>query len=175
MGSPNLAGSRRTLARPAVTAPAGVAVLTTVGLLAATLDPALAGSTAPHPALSGTLGEFLAILQNNARVLAAPFLLSILGFPHSRTGRIAGDTHIWLLVGASAIPVGLELARWQARLLPYIPQLPLEWAALTLALYTWLYARTATGRPRELTQLAALTLLLLTAAASIETWAVPHR
>ena len=155
---------------------AAVIGFTTLGIGLALVDPALAGSTRPHPALTGSLGDAVAILQNNARVLATPFLLVALGFPNSSLGRRVGDLILTALTAASTIPVGLELGRWQGRLLPYIPQLPLEWAALAVALGAWLTTRAdqASSR-RQLVVLAAIVTVLLVDAAAIETWCTPHR
>lgn len=149
--------------------------LTAFGIGAAVVDPALAGSTQPHPTLTGTLAEAAGILQNNARVLSVPFLLVALGFPKSRLGRGAGDLVVAGLTVASVVPVGLELGRWQGRLLPYLPQLPLEWAALVLAVYTWIIARSGHMTVRQLAPLATVVLALLTCSACLETWATPHR
>jgi hypothetical protein len=152
-----------------------VLALTALGALLSTIAPALAGHTRPHPTLTGSLGDALAILQNNLRVLAAPFLLCLLKFPASRLGRRAGDLLILALAADSVIPVGLELGRWHAKLLPYLPQLPLEWAALTVAITAWLTARHDHMRPRQLAVLATTTAALLAGAASIETWGAPQR
>ena len=76
------------------------------------------------------------------------------------------------------MPVGLELGRWQGRLLPYLPQLPLEWAALALAVHGLDY-RPQRPRP-DSSALMVRSPALVTgaadlAAASLETWATPHR
>jgi hypothetical protein len=149
--------------------------LTALGVGLALIDPGLAGSTRPHPTLTGSLGDAAGILQNNARVLAAPFLLVVLDFPDNRLGRRAGDLIVAALTAASTIPVGIELGRWQGRLLPYLPQLPLEWAALAVAVHVWISGRSGRGPTHRLLVLAGLTLALLIAAASLETWATPHR
>jgi hypothetical protein len=99
----------------------------------------------------------------------------VLDFPQNRLGRRAGDLIVTALTAASTIPVGIELGRWQGRLLPYLPQLPLEWAALAVAVCVWITARSGRGPTRRLMVLAGLTLALLIAAASLETWATPHR
>jgi hypothetical protein len=151
-----------------------VIALTALGALLSSIDARLAGTTRPHATLTGSLGDALSILQNNARVLAAPFLLYLLGFPASRTGRLAGDMLVALLTAASALPVGLELGRWHAQLLPFLPQLPLEWTALAVAISAWLAARHNHGQPSQLAVLATLTLALLVAAAALETWATPN-
>ena len=88
-------------------------------------------------------------------MLAAPFLLVVLDFPQSRLGRRAGDLIVTALTAASTIPVGLELGRWQGRLLPYLPQLPLEWAALAVAVHAWIIARAGHARPSAQWCLAA--------------------
>jgi len=148
---------------------------TTLGIGLALADPTLAGATRPHPTLTGSLRDAVAILQNNARVLATPFLLVVLGFPQSRLGRRAGDIILTALTAASTTPVGLELGRWQGRLLPYIPQLPLEWAALAVALGAWLSARANQASRRRIVVLAAGATVLLVGAAAIETWCTSHR
>ena len=79
------------------------------------------------------------------------------------------------LIAASTIPVGLELGRWQGRLLPYLPQLPLEWTALALAVAAWLTTRADQASRRQLVVLAATVTVLLAGAATIETWCTPHR
>jgi hypothetical protein len=149
--------------------------LTAFGVGLALVNPGLAGSTRPHPTLPGSLGDAAGILQNNARVLAAPFLFVVLDFPQSSLGRRAGDLIVAALTAASTIPVGIELGRWQGRLLPYLPQLPLEWAALAVAVHVWIRGRRGCGPTHRLMALAGLTLALLIAAASLETWATPHR
>jgi hypothetical protein len=167
-----MAGTRRAdLAFPA----AGVLAATAIGIVIASLDPQLAGSTRPHPTLAGSPSDAVWIVQNNVRVLAVPFLLVAFGFPQRRPYRAAGDLIVTALVAASTIPVGLELGRWQARLLPYLPQLPFEWTALMLAVHAWIIARPGHLNPRRLAPLAAIVLTLVVCAAGLETWATPHR
>jgi hypothetical protein len=149
--------------------------MTALGVGLAIADPALAGSTRPHPTLTGSVGDAAGILQNNARVLAAPFLLVLFDFPQSRLGRHAGDIIVTALTAESTIPVGIELGRWQGRLLRYLPQLPLEWAALALAVHAWVVASRGRLTLRQLAPLAAVVLALLTCGACLETWGTPHR
>ncbi len=99
-------------------------------------------------------------------MLAAPFLLVLLDFPQSSLGRRAGDLIVTALTAASTIPVGLELGRWQGRLLPYLPQLPLEWAALALAVGAWLISAPIKRPPTQLVVLAAAPRVLLVGAAA---------
>ena len=127
--------------------------------------------TAPRPA--GKLGELASIAADNARVLSAPFLLAFFRFPaHPRTRQL-GDLLIAGVLGGNALRVGLALGRWHTRLLPYVPQLPLEWLAAALAGAAWLALRTGTRRRTALAYLAAV-LVLVAAAAAVETIATPH-
>jgi hypothetical protein len=169
MVTPGLTFRRFTLAA------GGVLGATLLGALLAVIDPASAGHTAPHPALNGTAGDAVSILANNTTVLAVPYVLWALGLPCHRIGRRLGDVAVATITGQSTLPVGIALAHWRAGLLPYIPQLPLEWAALSTTVAAWLRARDGHPTARALPGLAAITLVLLTAGASLETWATPHR
>jgi hypothetical protein len=156
---------------------AGTAVLGTTlaaGLIAV-LDPAVSASTAPHPTLTGSLTDWLAITSENLRVLAAPFLLWLLGAHNSRLGRRAGDAVVLVVIAVNAIPVGIALGRWPGRLIPYLPQLPLEWAALIVAVSAWLAIRTTTAGRHQVAVLASATAMLMLVGASLETWGTPHR
>ena len=77
--------------------------LTALGVGLALIDPGLAGSTRPHPTLTGSLGDAAGILQNNARVLAAPFLLVVLDFPHGAYVPVSGGGDRLLLHGYSRL------------------------------------------------------------------------
>lgn len=152
-----------------------VLTLTLTGVTAAILDPGLAGSSRPHPTLTGSLGDWLSILSTNLRVLAVPFLLAALRLPATRAGRTIGDLILATLTALSTLSVGIAIGRWRGRLIPYLPHLPAEWAALTLALAAWLLIRTGHAPVRQLAGLAAVITGLLIAAASLEAWATPHR
>jgi uncharacterized membrane protein SpoIIM required for sporulation len=151
-----------------------VAGCTTAGAVLAVVDPALAGRTHPHPALVGTPGEAVSIFVNNMRVLMAPFALWALGFPASVVTRRVGDLLVLGLAGTNTLVLGVELGRWQWELIPYVAQLPLEWAALTIAITAWLVARTTDSTRREILVFGAVVVALLTSAAAVETWCTPH-
>ena len=160
-------------ARRLAAATACVWLLTAFGVLLARLAPALAPSTHPHPTLHGTLGELASVIANNLRVLAAPFLLTVFRWPGGRMTRRLGDLLIAALIAENTITVGLALGRWGDRLLPYVPQLPLEWTALGIAGAAWLTARDR-SRGRVLAAYALATLALTISAAAVEVELTPH-
>jgi hypothetical protein len=152
-----------------------VLALTTLGVLLGVLAPALAGNVRPHPALTGTLATAAGIFANNLWLLAAPFALCLLGYNTDQVSRHTGDLLVLVLVAVNALRVGVELGHWRGQLIPYVPQLPLEWTALAIAASVWLTARTQPVSRRRLMILAAAIVLLLAAAAAFETWGTPHR
>jgi hypothetical protein len=156
--------------RAAITVAAAVVIgLTMIGCLLGWLAPSLAGNTRPHPALTGTVGNAVSILVTNLRVLAIPFLLAGLGLGRSRTGRLVGDIALGLLTAASTLLVGVQLGRWQSQLIPFIPQLPIEWAALAVSLSAWVLVRDRSRGHRQLLILAMVAVALVVVAAGVET------
>jgi hypothetical protein len=151
-----------------------VAGLTATGMAIGAIAHGLARGTPPHPTLTGTVGEAASILVNNARVLIAPFALWALGFPSGRATRRMGDLIVFGVAGLNSLDVGVELGRWGLRLVPYVPQLPLEWAALTVATAAWLKARTAMTTTLHMLHFALVAIALLIVAAAMETWGTPH-
>jgi len=151
----------------------GLWTITVVGAAIGSAVPALAPVGRPHPTLHGSLGDFTSIAATNARILSAPFLLAVFRFPAQRFTRRLGDLVIGGMLGANALRVGLALGRWHARLIPYLPQLPLEWLAAALTAASWVALRNGIGRRTALAYLAAV-LGLVVAAAAVETIATPH-
>jgi hypothetical protein len=168
-------GARRARvhARPITVAYAGMWILTCFGAVIGSAAPGLAPGGQPHPTLHGTPSDFASIAIANARVLSAPFLLALSRFPSDRRSRQLGDLIVVALLGGNALRVGLALGRDRGALLPYLPQLPVEWLAAALAAAAWLTLRT---RARDRTGLAylAAVLVLIAAAAAIETTCTPH-
>jgi hypothetical protein len=160
-------------ARRLAAAAACVWLLTAWGVLLGRLAPGLAASTHPHPTLHGTLGELASVIANNLRVLAAPFLLAVFHWPDGRLTRRLGDLVIAAPIAQNTIAVGLALGRWGDRLLPYVPQLPLEWTALGTAGAAWLTARDG-SHDRILAVYTLATLALTISAAAIEVELTPH-
>jgi hypothetical protein len=136
-------------------------------LLGARLDPAL---NAP-PAL----GHVLALAAHNLPITAWPILLGVVGVHRSAGWRLASDVLVGAALIANTAPVGAALAVYGSPLLAYLPQLPIEWAAVALGTSAWLIQR---RRPLVLGEgiaLFALTAAVVLCAAVVETVAVPHR
>ena len=170
-------------ARAAITCTAALAAVTALAAGAGALDHMLVPSTPPHPTLHPTLAAAASILANNARVLALPYGLVILRFDAVRWGRTVGTELLVGVLSVNAIAVGLALGRWQQRLAPYLPHLPLEWAAAGVSASVWAGAVARAGDPGATTQpvcwrwcvlAAAITLLLLTAAVAAEVLLITH-
>ena len=153
--------------------------LIAVGVALGLADHHLAPSTPPHPALRPSLQAIASILETNLRVLAAPFLLIAFRFHTTRSARAAGDVIVGAILAANALHIGLAIGRWQARLIPYLPHLPLEYAAAVLATSAWLSARRRATRQqpqdnRATGLYAAGTTAALIAAALVEVLLTPH-
>jgi hypothetical protein len=144
-----------------------------VGVLVGAAAPGLAPGGHPHPTLHGTLGDVASIAIANARVLSASFLLALFRFPSDRRSRQLGDLLVVVLLGGNGLRVGLALGRDRGALLPYVPQLPLEWLAAALAAAAWLTLRTGARKHTGLAYVAAV-LVVVAAAAAIETICTPH-
>lgn len=181
---PDVGGEALDVLRAAMPCTAALVAVTALAAIAGTVDPALVPSTPPHPTLHPSLAAAASILANNARVLALPYGLVLLRLEDLRWGRVLGTAVIAAVLAVNAVIVGLELGRWQSRLIPYLPHLPLEWAAAGVAASVWARALTPRrrdpgdpsreGRARRLAVTAAVTLLLLGAAAAIEVLLTPH-
>jgi hypothetical protein len=170
--------------RAAMACTTALIAVTAIATIAGTVDHALAPSAPPHPTLHPTLAAAASILANNARVLTLPYGLVILRFDTIAWGRSLGSGLLVGVLGANAVTVGLALGRWQGRLVPYLPHLPLEWAAAGLAASVW--ARALATGPRDPGHVAAgagwrgravaaaMTLTLLAGAAGAEALLTPH-
>jgi hypothetical protein len=83
-----------------------------------------------------------------------------------------------LLAGCLAVnvvPVGVALGAYGPAVLPYIPNLPFEWAALAAGASAWLLQRHGTLTVHGGLALLTPTTCMLLAAAALETYAVPHQ
>jgi hypothetical protein len=158
---------------------AALIAATAIGVAVELADHGVAGSAPPHPTLHPSLQAIGSILATNVRVLAAPFLLIAFRFHTSTPARIAGDLLLSTILAANALRVGVALARWQTRLLPYLPHVPLEYSAAAVAATAWLSARRCGGRHQP--QLmpatglyAAVAAASRNAAAIVEVLLTPH-
>jgi hypothetical protein len=155
-------------------------VVTALGAGAELLDGGLFRSTAPHPALTPNLGAIAGIFATNLRVLAAPFLLIAFAFATGRHAAQLGDVIVAGILLLNSLHVGLALGRWQGRLVPYLPHLPLEYLAAAVAAGAWVDARRHPDRRllqalRASAGYAAAAIALLAAAAAVEVLLTPHR
>jgi hypothetical protein len=152
-------------------------IITAVAALAGAVDPGLALARAPHPTLTPTFSAGASIFLQNARILLIPVLLSALGIQEHQAGRCLGDLAVLAILTLNGALVGIELGRWNLGLIPYLPQLPLEWLAVGAAASSWTTSRTQlnqTGRRQSPLATAAITAGLLAAAAAIEVLLTPH-
>lgn len=127
-----------------------------------------AGAT-PAP----TLGRMLALAAHNLPVVAWPLLLAPAGADRSRRGEALAEVLVLVSLAVNALLVGCALGAYGVRLLAFVPQLPLEWAALAAGASVWLDRGRGSRRLGALRLLCVLAVLVLGAAA-LETFAVPH-
>jgi len=160
---------------------AAVWLLTAAAALITATVPA-AGRLARHtldlplrPASTPTPWRMVDIALTNALVISVPLLLRLL--VGERPGRAARRRSAGLLVvwlAGNVIPVGAAIGAYGTPIVSYLPQLPLEWAALAMALAGYRHARPSERRGAVLALGAAVIAVTLTAAAALETYATPH-
>jgi hypothetical protein len=117
----------------------------------------------------------LALATHNIPIASWPLLLGAIGAHRSRPARRVADSLVAAHIALNALPVGAALGAYGAALLPYVPQLPVEWAGLTLGAGGWLIQRRRALTVGEGTAVFALITAVLLGAAVLETVAVPHR
>jgi hypothetical protein len=152
----------------------GLCGFTALGAVLGALAPGLAPDQGPHPALVPTLGTAASILLTNARVIAAPYLLCVFRFGADHRARRVGDAIVAGILAVNALRIGVALGRWQGRLIPYIPQLPLEYLAAAVAASAWIAVRNQVASGLALALSAVLSVLILMGGAALETFATPH-
>jgi hypothetical protein len=131
----------------------------------------LAAGVNPPPGVE----HVLTLSAHNVPICAWPLLLGVVGAHRHRLARRLGDGLVLACMIANTLPVGAALGACGTRLLPYLPQLPLEWAALALGASGWLIQRRRALSIGEGLWSVALIVCVLLCAAVLETAAVPHR
>lgn len=157
-----------TLASAAIVAAAG-------GTLEDGVRHVLMLSLSPRRTATPELGQAVALAAHNIPIACWPLLLGVLGAEQKPTSRHLADALLAASILVNAMPVGAALGAYGAALLPYIPQLPLEWGGLALGISGWLLQRKRALRPRETITLLTLAGLVLACAATVETFCIPHQ
>ena len=164
----------RSIAHAAV----GLIAATALGAVLELVDHDLFTSTPPHPTLPPTVRAISSIFVTNLRVAAVPFILIAIRFASARSTRTAGDLILAGILFANTVRIGLAIGRWQTQLVPYLPHLPLEYLAISVAAGSWLSARDrgVHGQRQELhitVAYAGVAVVLLVVAASVEVLLTP--
>jgi hypothetical protein len=135
------------------------------------LELRLTANATPAP----TVERVLALSAHNIPIAAWPLLLGVMGTQRHRLGRRIADTVVIACIMANVLPVGAALGSYGPSLLPYVPQLPLEWAGLALGASSWLVQRRGALTLGEGLVWLFLIVGALLCAAVLETVGVPHR
>jgi hypothetical protein len=123
---------------------------------------------------AGTASMAALIAANNVREAAVPLLFAVLKVGRRRWLLIVGDVVVSASLAVNVALGGLALGAYGPGLLRYLPQWPLEWGGLALALAAWRRARRGQRDPCELALLAIGAAMLLCLASILETYAVPQ-
>jgi hypothetical protein len=182
--------------RPAATTPAPlawlrpcvVAYLATIGILlvAAGAVGAVAGvrdvahvlvpldwHRAPHNASAHNVATALSLWFHNTRLAVAPLAAAAAVQRSGGALRRVGDVLFGFLLAANVVPVAVDLGTWGSRLLPYIPNAPVELLGLVIGPVTWWLVTRGRIPVRSFWLITAVVVALLLVAACLETWAVP--
>lgn len=168
--------------RPRTANTAAVLAITYAALLAATALAAgvslLPNYIEPqlqlYPHRTPTIEAALETWIHNIRVAGWPLLFAAVGTYRVRGRRRLGDSLLAIFIASNTALVGAAIAVGGSRIAPYLPHLPVEWAALATATAGWLLASRRALSRRALATLAAAFVALLAIAAALETYAVPH-
>jgi hypothetical protein len=149
-----------------------------ITLLAAGLGelPALiAPSLRLHPHAAPSVHDVVMTWAHNVRTAGWPLLFAAAAGPYrQRWQRRLGDLLLAGSLIANGTLVGAAIAAGHQRILPYLPHLPLEWAAMALSSTAWLLASRSRLTRRQLVLHIAAFTALLAVAATVEIYAVPH-
>jgi hypothetical protein len=147
----------------------GIAVVRAVAHLLIPFD----ARRAPHDPYAHSVATALGLWFHNARLALAP--LAAAAAVQHRAGRLRQVVDVVLAVvfAVNLIPSAIELGTWGSRLVPYIPNAPVEVLGLVLGPVAWWLVTRGRLPLRSLWLVAALVVALLLVAACLETWAVP--
>jgi hypothetical protein len=121
------------------------------------------------------LGHVLVLAAHNIPIFSWPLLLGPFGAHRSRFQTHVADGLLMACIFVNTAQVGVGLAAYGWALLPYLPQVPLEWVAAALGVSAWLVQRRRSLTVREGFGVFALIVLVMVCAAVLETFVVPHR
>ncbi len=133
------------------------------------LDLRLSAAATPAPSLE----RAFSLAAHNLPVTSWPLLLQAAGAQRSRRSEMVANTLLAATLGVNALLVGAAFGAYGPRLAWFVPQLPLEWAALAGGAAVWV-AREGPVTSRGRAEAAATIAVLVLAAAALETYAVPH-
>jgi hypothetical protein len=121
------------------------------------------------------IGHVLVLAAHNVPIVSWPLLLGLLGAHRHRLAKYGADGVLVACIIFNTLPVGAALGAYGTAVVPYLPQLPLEWGGLALGASAWLLQRRRALTALEGLGLLALIVGVLLAAGVMETAAVPHR
>jgi hypothetical protein len=122
-----------------------------------------------------SIGHVLVSEGHNLPIVAWALLLGLIGAHRDARAKRVADGLLTACIIVNTLQVGAALGAYGAPLLPYVPQLPLEWGGLALGASAWLVQRRRALTVPEGLGLLALIAGVLLCAATLETVAVPHR
>jgi hypothetical protein len=121
------------------------------------------------------IGHVLFSEAHNLPIVAWPLLLGLIGAHRHPLAKHVADGLLTACIIVNTLQVGAALGAYGAPLLPYLPQLPVEWGGLALGASAWLVQRRRALTVAEGLGLLALIAGVLLCSAALETVAVPHR
>ncbi len=159
----------------ASTLAAAAAVALGGGVLGALVRRTLALSLTGADNAPPTVGRMATLAAHNIPIAAWPLLLGLLVGQSDGRARRTADAVVLACVLVNTVPVGAALGAYGTQLIPFIPQLPVEWAGLAVGYGSWLIQRRRALSVQERLRWLALLSVVLLVAAALEIYAVPHR
>lgn len=150
-----------------VAASAGLLKTPLSHLIGARLDPQLY----PPP----QIGHVLVRAAHNFPIEAWPVLLGVVGAHRHPLARRAADVLVAACVTVNVGLVASALGAYGLALVPYVPQLPLEWAGLALGTSCWFLQRRQALTRREGLVCVLVIACAVLAASGVEAVVAPHR